>query len=151
MPSLLACLLALACLSFPGLGLTQSLVQTGRYTAVSTGPTVAQREPLQAVVTVTFPPDVTTIGGAVRALLADTGYALTDVLYWDPEVFQLHERPLPGVQRSLGPMTVFDALKTLAGPAFRVVVDPIHRLVSFEVDPTARTLHRDAVPELEHR
>jgi type IV pili sensor histidine kinase/response regulator len=40
--------------------------------------------------------------------------------------------PLPEAHRSLGPMSLQHALETLAGPAFRLVEDPLHRLVSFE-------------------
>ena len=40
--------------------------------------------------------------------------------------------PLPAVHRNLGPMPVKRELETLAGPAFRLVEDPVHRLVTFE-------------------
>ena len=142
MPTLPLCILLVSCFLLPTVGQAQSTVQTGRYTAAATGPTDAQREPLQAVVSIEFKRDVATIGAAVRTLLADTGYELADVLYWEPELFALHERLLPAVQRTLGPMTVLDALQTLAGPAFRVIVDPIHRLVLLEVDPSVRAEQR---------
>jgi conjugative transfer region protein (TIGR03748 family) len=147
MPPLLSCLLVLSCFSLPMMTLAQSSVQTGRYTAVATGPTEAQREPLKAVVTVELSAEVTTIREAVQKVLADTGYALVDGVSHETEVFGLLERPLPAVQRVLGPITVLDALKTLAGPASRVVVDPVHRLVAIEIDPTARPPRHDREAE----
>ena len=146
MPLLAICLVALLCFAMPRTGDSQALVQTGRYTAVAPVATEAQQEPLQAIVTVEFPESVTTLRAAVQHLLAGTGYALSDVLYWDVEVFGLFDRPLPEVQRTLGPITVLVALKTLAGPAFRVVIDPVHRLIGFELDPTARALGFETNP-----
>jgi type IV pili sensor histidine kinase/response regulator len=146
MPLTLICLLVL---SLPLLALAQSSVQTGRYTAVATGPTEAQRDPLKAVITVELAADVTTIGEAVKRVLADTGYALTAGVSDETEVFGLLGRPLPAVQRTLGPITVLDALKTLAGPASRVFVDPVNRLVTIEFDPAAQPSWRE--PEDETR
>lgn len=136
MPLKLLCLIAAFLALFPRLSPSQALVQTGRYTAVYAVPTEAQRDPLQAIVTVEFPDDIGTVGQAVNALLADTGYTLEDVLYWDVEVFELVEHAVPHVQRELGPLTVIDAIKTLVGPAFDVAVDPIHRQVAFKLGPT---------------
>ena len=133
-------MLASLCVALPRFAEAAELVQTGRYTAVALGPTEAQREPLQAIVTVEFPEGVTTVGAAINHLLLGTGYALNDVLYWDPEVFGLFNHPLPDVQRTLGPITLLAALKTLAGPAFQLVIDPVHRLIAFELDPGARSL-----------
>lgn len=140
MPLLAACLVALLCIAMPRAGDAQGLVQTGRYTAVAPVPSEAQQAPLQAIVSVDFPDSVTTVGGAVQHVLADTGYALNDVIHWDAEVFDLFDRPLPEVQRTLGPLTVLVALKTLAGPTFRLVIDPVHRLVGFELDPVVSAL-----------
>jgi len=41
--------------------------------------------------------------------------------------------PLPKVHHSLGPITLTQALSTLAGSPWRLVVDPIHRLISFQL------------------
>lgn len=142
MPPMLSCLLALLSLSLSMLALAQSSVQTGRYTVVATGPTEAQRDPLKAIITVQLAADVTTIGEAVKRVIADTGYALAGATD-ESDVFGLLDRPLPAVQRTLGPITVLDALKTLAGPAARVFVDPVHRLVTIEFDPAADLLRRE--------
>ena len=47
-------------------------------------------------------------------------------------VIGLFALPLPEVHRQLGPMSLQQALETLAGPAFQLVEDPVHRLVAFE-------------------
>lgn len=149
MPPMFFCLLVLSCLALPLLALAQSSIQTGRYTAVATGPTEAQRDPLKAIITVELAADVTTIGEAVKRVLADTGYALASEASDETEVFGLLDRSLPAVQRTLGPITVLDALKTLAGPASRVFVDPVNRLVTIEFDPAAQPAWRE--PESDSR
>ena len=140
MSLLSSCLLAALCVLLPVLGESHDLVQTGRYTAVGEVPTEAQIEPLHQILRVEFPEAVTTVGDAVQQVLSGTGYALNDVLYWDVEVLGLLERLLPDIQRTLGPISVLIALKTLVGPTFQLVVDPVHRLIGFELDPNARTL-----------
>jgi len=147
MPLKLLCLIAALFPVLPRTGSSQALVQTGRYTAVYALPTDAQRDPLQTIVEIEFPADIDTVGQAVNELLADTGYALEDALYWDVEVFELLQHPVPRVQRALGPLTVLDAIDTLVGPAFDVVVDPVHRELAFKL--AGRTPSPEGAPEPE--
>ena len=67
-------------------------------------------------------------------LLADQGYRLgsTDSGIQKEQLRDLFSLPLPKVHRQLGPMTLKDALETLAGPAWLLVEDPAKRIVSFE-------------------
>jgi type IV pili sensor histidine kinase/response regulator len=125
----------LAALSFLAAEASQSqvVVQTGRYTAVYAVPTDAQRDPLQTIVTVSFPKDIETVGQAVNYLLVDTGYSISDALYWDVEVFELVRHPLPAIQRELGPLTILDAIWTIVGPAFTVSINAIDRSVAVEI------------------
>jgi len=37
------------------------------------------------------------------------------------------------VHRVLGPVTLRNALNTLAGPVWNLVIDPVNRIVSFEL------------------
>jgi type IV pili sensor histidine kinase/response regulator len=138
---------AALCLLLPLAAVSQDLIQTGRYTVISPLPTEAQKEPLTEIIAVGFPDTVTTVGEAMRHLLAGTGYALSDSVYADSDVFGFIGRPLPDVQRNLGPLAVSVALQTLAGSAFRVTVDPIRRLVGVELDPSVRVVDGAAVPE----
>jgi type IV pili sensor histidine kinase/response regulator len=107
-------------------------IQTGRYSMVSAAPTQAQSELLEATVTVQLPARIQTIGVTVRYLLQRSGYRLAATESTAPETLALFALPLPAVHRHLGPMTLREALETLAGPAFHLVQDPVHRLITFE-------------------
>ena len=107
-------------------------IQVGRYSLFATTPTEEQADPLQTTITVQFPESVRTVGEAVRHLLQQSGYRLAGPDAAGPESAYLLALALPAVQRILGPMTLRQALETLAGPAFRLVEDPVYRLVAFE-------------------
>ncbi len=107
-------------------------VQVGRYSLFAATPTEAQVELLATTTTVRFPERIRTVGEAVRYLLQRSGYRLPTVESIGPDTVALFGLPLPAVHRSLGPMTLRDTLATLAGPAFYLVQDPVHRLITFE-------------------
>ena len=113
-------------------------VQVGRYATVATTPTEAQVRLLSAIVRVEFPGSVTRVGQAVEHLLQPSGYRLSPQHVAEPTRQSLLNLPLPEPHRMLGPMPLKTALETLAGPAFRLVEDPVHRLVSFERCAPAR-------------
>ena len=106
--------------------------QVGRYSLLAATPTQAQAELLATTMTVRFPERIQTVGEAVRYLLQRSGYRLAMAESIGPDTAALFALPLPAVHQSLGPMTLRDALETLAGPAFQLVQDPVHRLVTFE-------------------
>ena len=113
-------------------------ITVGRYSTLRAAPTEAQIDLLANIVTVSMPASTLSVGDAVRHLLKDSGYRLASAPMAEPGRAALLRLPLPAVHRSLGPMSVRDALETLAGPAFRLVEDPVHRLVSFELcDPSS--------------
>lgn len=103
-----------------------------RYTTLRALPSEAQRDLLGGSVTVTFPPEVTRIGEAVRAVLDPAGYRLAEEAVIGEAGSGLLGLPLPEAHRALGPMPRRLALATLAGPAFVLVEDPVHRQVAFE-------------------
>ncbi len=107
-------------------------VQVGRYATVRAVPTLAQINLLAAPVTVQFPGSVDTVGQAVAHLLRPSGYRLAAEAVAEPARAMLLRLPLPAAHRTLGPMPLQSALETLAGPAYRLAEDPVHRLVSFE-------------------
>ena len=107
-------------------------VAVARYSTLYAVPTLAQRDPLADLVTATFPASVTRVGEAINTLLAPSGYRLARAQVAEPERAALLALPLPAVHRTLGPMPLRLALQTLAGSAFAVVEDPLHRRVSFE-------------------
>lgn len=116
--------------------------RTGRYELRSLAPSRQQREPLAALVRVDFGPRVRTLGQAMRQLLRGSGFRLApDDGPPDAARRLLEDRPLPLVQRQLGPMPLGEALRTLAGEEWDLVVDPLHRLVGFDlVQPWAGAL-----------
>ena len=107
-------------------------VTVARYSTVKSVPTDVQQDPLAAPVTMALPMEVTHIGDAVDALLAPSGYRLAPANTASPDRATLLALPLPEVHRDLGGLSLRSALQTLVGPAFIVVEDPVHRLVSFE-------------------
>ncbi|MGB5830581.1 MAG: pili assembly chaperone [Thiohalocapsa sp.] len=107
-------------------------IQVGRYATVRALPTQEQVQLLSAIVNVVFPASVVTVGQAMRYLLEPGGYRLADEAAASPVRAALLKLPLPHGHRALGPMPLRIALETLAGPAFRLVEDPLHRLVSLE-------------------
>ncbi len=111
------------------LALAEESVKTDRYTLVKVEPKGDQKEPLTTIVSMSFGADIRTVGEAVTELLNSSGYR-----------WQLHEDdaslnslPLPSVIRSLGPIRLNEALSTVAGQAWSLQVDELHRVVWFEV------------------
>ena len=116
-----------------------SEIQVGRYQSVKLQPEKAQFDLLSVVVTRELPKHIETVGQAVTLLLEGSGYRLLSARLAEPYRVFLFALPLPQVQRQLGPMSLRQALELLAGPAFRLVVDPTYRLVSFELVATIAT------------
>ncbi len=107
-------------------------VQVGRYATVRALPTQEQIQLLSTIVNVAFPASVITVGQAVEYLLQPSGYRLAPEQTAELARATLLKLPLPEPHRMLGPMPLKTALETLVGQAFRLVEDPVHRLVSFE-------------------
>ena len=118
--------------SVASVNLLANELQVGRYSLSAATPTEAQAELLATTMTVRFPERIQSVGEAVRYLLQRSGYRLATAESIGPDTVALFALPLPTVHRSLGPMTLREALETLAGPAFYLVHDPVHRLVTFE-------------------
>ena len=118
--------------------LQANAVQTGRYSLLTATPTEAQIELFETTVMIRFPQRIQSVGEAVHYLLQRSGYRLVPADVIDPETAALLALPLPAVHRSLGPMTLRDALTTLAGRVFQLVQDPVHRLMTFERCGTQR-------------
>jgi type IV pili sensor histidine kinase/response regulator len=103
------------------------LTRQGRYTLVELAPEAAQRDLLRQLVEISIPPTLAaTVGEALRHLLRHSGYRLCET----PDA-ALDGLPLPAAHRRLGPMTLRDALLTLAGPAWKLSVDDFSRQVCF--------------------
>ncbi len=124
-------------------------IQVGRYSTLTTMPSPAQVDLLETTLNLRFPERIQTVGEATRYLLQRSGYRLVSEDVMAPETAALFTLPLPAVHRRLGPMTLREALVTLAGPAFLLVQDLAHRLVTFERCSNTRTTGSDTVGAIE--
>ncbi len=111
------------------------MAPVGRYSLISATPTEQQSELLSVMVTVTMPGLIKTVGDAIHHVLKPSGYQLVRFDAQGSEVLQLLQRPLPQSHRTLGPMPLQDILLTLATPAFRLHIDPVHRLIAYDLKP----------------
>jgi len=116
----------------PALEASAAEVTVARYSTVQPAPSMAQRDPLAAPVVSVLPASVTRIGEAVETLLGPSGYRLASTFAAEAERAELLDLPLPEAHRTLGPLPLRTALAILSGPAFTLVEDPVHRLISFE-------------------
>lgn len=123
---------------------TSQDVPIGRYQSITAGPTAVQVDLLERMIMHQFPDDVRTVGEAVHELLEGSGYRLLSAELAATERVHLFALPLPDVQRRLGPITLHEALELLSGEAFRLVVEPVYRLVSFELTEADATGESDA-------
>ncbi|WP_084585273.1 PFGI-1 class ICE element type IV pilus protein PilL2 [Paraburkholderia ginsengisoli] len=104
------------------------VIRSGRYTLVELGADAGQHDLLQQVVDITMPGAVSaTIGDALRYLLLRSGYRLCE----DASAGPPYALPLPAVDLRLGPMTLREALQTLAGPAWQLQSDDSTRTICF--------------------
>ncbi|HDC2548009.1 TPA: TcpQ domain-containing protein [Salmonella enterica] len=106
------------------------VTREGRYTLVSVKSADAQREPLNQLIDITMPVSlVSSVGEGFRYLLFQSGYSLCG--RYGADFAELLNRPLPAVQRRLGPVRLSEALQVVAGPAWRMTVDEVNREVCF--------------------
>lgn len=112
--------------------ITHSAVHTDRYTLHSVAPRADQAAPMNAIINVSMGKDVLTVGDAVREILKGSGYRWADNHEKDKLLDTL---PLPSIVRELGPITVSDALRTVAGESWLLRSDDLNRVVWFEVNP----------------
>lgn len=106
------------------------VVRYGRYTLVELAPMAAQRDLLLQTIDVSMPEDArATVGDGLRHVLKRSGYGLCQTAH---AVIELYALPLPAAHLHLGPMTLRDALLTLAGPAWELHADDRARQVCFE-------------------
>ena len=106
------------------------VVRYGRYTLVELAPTAAQRDLLLQTIDAPMPEDArATVGDGLRHVLKRSGYQLCET---PSAVTELYALPLPAAHLHLGPMTLRDALLTLAGPAWELHADDRARQICFE-------------------
>lgn len=115
-----------------------------RYLLVANEPLVSQVDLLQQTFEIRFPSKVHTIHDAINYLLQFSGYRLADNRFMSVEVKAMLSQPLPIVDRVFGPMTLQKGLETLAGEQFQLLIDPIHREISFRLKKSYLKLYQSS-------
>lgn len=105
----------------------------GRYLTVTNAPHGNDPYGIDGIVQRQFPDNIQTIGGAVRYTLQGTGYHLLPQSYSTSVVNRLYGYPLPVYLKSIGPMSLRNALLKLSGHTYQLVVDPVHRLITYRL------------------
>lgn len=105
------------------------VMRYGRYTLVELAPTAAQRDLFLQTVDVSMPENArASVADGLRHVLKRSGYQLCQ---FDSATTELYALPLPLAHLHLGPMTLRDALLTLAGSAWELQVDEVARQICF--------------------
>lgn len=112
---------------------SENKVRTDRYTLVTAGAREDQKAPLKSIVNLSLGKDVFSVGDALREVLKGSGYRWQSP---DAQDQLLNTLPLPSVIRELGPVSLGDALQTIAGEAWQLRSDSLNRVVWFDVKET---------------
>lgn len=106
--------------------------QVGRYSVMAAQPAPGQQNLLAVTRTIRMPKDVHSVGEAVRWVLQPSGYRLAGEEQLSAEVRAMLTLPLPAAHRHFDALPLHTVLELIAGPAFHLVEDPVHRLIAFE-------------------
>ncbi len=121
----------------------EEYVRTDRYTLATIDPRGDQAAPLTAVVTMTFGSHIQTVGQAIDEILQGSGYRwIVQAGATEDSDMLLNELPLPAVVRTIGPIRLQDALDTIAGESWGLVVNHTNRTLWFELVSTKNTSHK---------
>ena len=138
------------CLALFSINAWSANIAIGRYLSVPLQAKLEQRHLLSQTIQIHFPNNVRTLGQAINFSLQFTGYRLVTHDHLSPTTMKLLTLPLPEVNRILGPISLQQALLTLAGPAFSLLIDPVHRLISFRKKTTLLKENHHATITLPH-
>ncbi len=120
----------------------ENVETVGRYLTVVQNPLSSQRDLLSQTIQMRFPQSVQTVGDAVSHLLRYSGYSLLSENKRSSDLNNILQKPLPLVQRELGPMMLRDALITLIGSAFILSEDTLNREIDFHLkDSFSKKIH----------
>lgn len=107
-----------------------SAIRYGRYTLANTSPRPEQVDLLSQVIDIQIPDGLApTVRDALTYVLRHSGYQVCPL---NDDVQLLYSHPLPASHYHLGPISLRNALVTLAGVAWQPVVDDKTRTICFE-------------------
>ena len=75
------------------------------------------------------------IGQGLEVILKNTGWRLERGEGADPKLHRLLSGPWPDKWTWIGPDNLGNVLQTIGGQGWQLVIDPVNRLVSYEVNP----------------
>lgn len=105
-------------------------IRYGRYTLANTSPREEQIDLLSQVIDIQIPDGLApTVRDALAYALRHSGYLLCPT---NDDVQSLYMHPLPASHYRLGPISLRNALVTLAGVAWQPVIDEKTRTICFE-------------------
>ncbi len=119
--------------SLTALAQSDKLIQTGRYLTVNNQIQVEQLDLLSPIIQVHFLSDIKTVEDAITDVLHYSGYALVETSQQTRDLQNTLKKPLPLIQRDIGPLSLRQVLTLLIGPAFHLIVDPLNRTVDFQL------------------
>jgi len=105
--------------------------QLGRFTKIKTSLPHIHSNPLMTIVSIKFPPSIKTIEQSIVYSLEQTGYSLSPLENMSDETKILMNLPLPRIHRDFQFVSMENILKTLAGDAYSLLVDPVSRQINF--------------------
>jgi conjugative transfer region protein (TIGR03748 family) len=105
----------------------------GRYTTKETIKYETGLDSFEKVSEMVFHENISTIGGAITLVIRDSGYSLLPTESSERAVSNMLSLRLPKDHRALGAMSRKDILRTLVGPGFVLVVDPVSRKLTFKL------------------
>lgn len=76
-----------------------------------------------------------TIQEGLQLLLKNTGWRLSGIAANNPKILSLYNAPWPEHWTFLGPDQLDNILITIGGEGWQLVVDPVNRLIGYEIKP----------------
>lgn len=111
---------------------SNSTLQVARYSVITPQASEAQQDLLAMARPLDIPQDILTVGEALNWLLVPSGYRLIEEEYFSEGLIGLLGLPLPQVHREFEALPLRAVIRLIVGPAFILIEDPIHRLVTIE-------------------
>lgn len=125
--------LTLLLLSLSFTGVASDNVRLNRYTLKSTDVLQSQFFSLSEVVSFTIPQHIKTNGQAIDYVIGGTGYRQAHHSVRNPKDIELATKSLAESSRNFSNQTRLNTLAAICGAGFKVVVDPINRLIACDV------------------
>jgi len=108
------------------------VLQVARYSVLRPEPTPSQVDLFGTTRSVVIPQNIVSVKGALEFILVESGYRLAAGPMMPSLASSLLMLPLPKAHRQFDALPFNKILQLIAGPAFTVVHDPVHRLIAFE-------------------